>query len=244
MRVWPAHLVPRRVLRRVGAARLVVALLALVALGGGWLWFRGSSLVAVEHVKVTGLTGPSSGRIRAALAAAARTMSTLDLRVSRLYTAVSPYPAVKSLAVSTDFPHGLRIHVVEEVPVAVVSAAGRRVVVSADGKVLRGFPAKRTLPMISVPALPEGSHLTERQDRQQLSVLAGAPPELRARVSAVLYTSAHGVVVTLRDGPRLYFGSANAVPDKWLAATAVLGSSTSGGAAYIDLTDPSRPAAG
>lgn len=234
----------RRVLRRVGPLRLVAVLLAACLLGATWLWLRGSSLVAVNQVRVTGITGPDSGRIRSALTAAARTMTTLDVHMSRLYTAVAPYPAVKALDVTTDFPHGMRIRVVEELPVAVLTAAGRRIVVSADGVVLRSAGVKRALPVIPVRVLPVGPRLSDPQAQQELAVVSGMPAKLKTRVTTILDTSAHGIVVQLRAGPSLYFGSSSSVGAKWIAATAVLANPGSAGAAYIDLSDPSRPAAG
>ena len=50
--------------------------------------------------------------------------------------------------------------------------------------------------------------------------------------------------MALRDGPQLYFGDAGRLTAKWDSAVAVLANSSSAGAAYIDVTDPSRPAAG
>jgi cell division protein FtsQ len=195
-------------------------------------------------VEITGITGPDSSRIRAALIAAAHTMTTLDLQRSRLHTAVAPYPAVKGLRVTTDFPHGLRIHVIEELPTAILVAGGRRMVVAADGAVLRGASSRRTLPVLPVRALPVGPRVTNRQNRQELAVLAAAPSKLRARAASVLDTAAHGIVVKLRAGPSLYFGTAGSLHAKWIAATAVLANPGSAGAAYVDLSDPSRPAAG
>jgi cell division septal protein FtsQ len=209
-----------------------------------WLWFRDSSLVAVQRVQISGISGPGSGRIRSALVAAAHGMTTLDVQRSRLETAVAPYPAVKRFQVATDFPHGLRIHVVEELPTAILTAGGRRIVVAADGAVLRGVDAKRALPVLPVRALPVGLRVTGRQEQQELAVLAGAPTKLRRRVARVLDTTAHGIVVKLRAGPWLYFGDARSVRAKWIAATAVLANRGSAGAVYIDLSDPSRPAAG
>jgi cell division protein FtsQ len=223
-----------------------VALVFLIAalLGGGWLWLRDSSLVAVRHVEISGVSGPDSGRIRAALTAAAHTMTTLDLQRSRLQTAVAPYPAVKSIRVTTNFPHGLRIHVFEELPSAILTAGGRRVVISADGTVLRGATPKPRLPVLPARALPVGTRVTDRANRQELAVLAAAPSALAARAAGVLNTAAHGIVVKLRAGPSLYFGTLSSLHEKWIAATAVLATPSSQGAAYIDLSDPSRPAAG
>ncbi|MBV9336794.1 MAG: FtsQ-type POTRA domain-containing protein [Solirubrobacterales bacterium] len=219
-------------------------LLVAALLGGGWLWLRDSSLVTVQHVEITGVSGPDSGRIRAALTAAAHTMTTLDLQRSRLQTAVAPYPAVKSIRVATEFPHGLRIHVIEELPSAMLTAGGRHILVSTDGTVLRGATARRALPVLPARALPVGTKVTARENRQELSVLAAAPSALAARAAGVLDSGAHGIVVKLRAGPSLYFGTVSSLHAKWIAATAVLATPSSQGATYIDLSDPSRPAAG
>jgi cell division septal protein FtsQ len=233
-----------RTLRRLGPLRVGAVLLAAAVLGATWLWFRDSSLVAVKHVRITGVSGPESKRIRSALTAAAHTMTTLDVQLSRLRTAVAPYPAVKSLHVATDFPHELRIYVLEEIPVATLTVGGREVAVSADGAVLRGRNIKRRLPVIPVRALPVGPRVTALQNRQELRVLTSAPRKLRARVTAVLHTPEHGIVLKLRAGPSLYFGSSSATREKWIAVMVVLADSGSAGAAYIDVSNPSRPAAG
>jgi cell division protein FtsQ len=240
----PARRAAGRLLRRIGPLRLAAALVLAAALGAGWLWLRDSSLVTIKQVRVTGITGPDAGRVRAALISAAHTMTTLDFQVSRLDTAVAPYPDVKRLEVSTDFPHGVRIRVVQESPVAVLTAAGRRVAVAADGAVLRADPPRAPLPVIPVRALPVGPRVAGAADRHELAVLAGAPARLRAHIAQVLESSAHGIVIKLRAGPSLYFGTATSIRAKWIAAMAVLGNPSSVGATYIDLTDPSRPAAG
>ncbi len=233
-----------RGVRRIGPLRLLAVVVLVAALGTGWLWLRDSSLVAVRQVKVSGITGPDAGRIRAALTSAARTMTTLDFHVSRLDTAVAPYPDVKTLQVVTAFPHGVRIHVVEELPTAFLIAAGDRVAVAADGAVLRTRSPRRPLPTIPVRALPVGFRVTDATERRELAVVTGAPARLRAHIAQVQESPAHGIVVKLRAGPSLYFGPADSIHAKWLAAVAVLGNAGSAGATYIDVSDPSRPAAG
>ena len=84
-----------------------LAILALAA--GGLAVAAHSSLVAVKRVTVVGVSGRDARQIRAALTAAAHNMTTLDVKMSALRTAVAPYPVVKHLHVSTDFPHRMRI---------------------------------------------------------------------------------------------------------------------------------------
>ena len=231
----------RRVRLRV---RWVVAAVAIVAiLGGGWLWLRDSSLVAVRQVTITGVTGPDSGSIRSALTLAARNMTTLDVRVGQLRTAVAPYPVVKDVEVSAQFPHRMRIRVVEDLPVGALVAGGHAIAASGDGTVLHDV-ATGSLPSIPVSLLPGGSPVTDRGALGALALLADAPPRLMGRIAQVATTPPHGLVVQLRSGPSLYFGDDSDLDAKWLAASEVLGDPSSAGASYIDVTDPSRPAAG
>lgn len=233
---------PRRA-RRPGP-RLVGAAIALLALlGGAWLWARDSELVAVQRVRVTGNSGPDAAQIRSALATVARNMTTLHIRTDQLRTAVAPYPVVKNLQVDTQFPHGLRIRVIEQVPVASILASGRRVAVSGDGTLLRDVVASSALPTISLRVPPGGTQLTGPA-LSEVRLLAAAPHPLLSKVSQVSEAAAHGLVAQLRSGPSVYFGNSDALSAKWTAAAQVLADSASAGAVYIDVTVPGRPAAG
>jgi cell division protein FtsQ len=223
---------------------ILAAIAVGVLLSGGFLWFRDSSLVAVEHVNVSGESGPDAGQIRSALLAAARGMTTLDVRMSALRTAVLPYPAVKDLKVSTQFPHGMRIRVIEQVPVGVVSAAGHTIAVAGDGTLLHDVIASSSLPTIPVRVSPGGSRLSDSDGLAAVGVLAAAPRAMLAKISQVTTVSSHGLVAQIRGGPGIYFGAADQLRAKWTAAIAVLADPGSMGALYIDVTDPRRPAAG
>jgi cell division protein FtsQ len=224
-------------------ARTLVAFVAvLTLLAGGWAWLRDSSLVAVDRVTVTGLSGPQATQVRAALQSAGRDMTTLNVRHGQLATAVRPYPVVQGVEAHADFPHGLRIVVREHVPVAVLVAGGDRVPVAADGTLLRGTPWN-DLPVVAAPAPPAGDLLRDRRLQRSVAVLAAAPAALRAHVIRV-YVGARGLTAPLRDGPVLYFGRSDRLPAKWAAAAAVLADRSSAGATYLDLRLPERPVAG
>lgn len=226
--------------------RLLAGAVALIALlAGAWLWLRDSSLVAVRHVSVSVQSGPEAQRIRSSLLAAARTMTTLDVRMGELRTAVAPYPVVKDLRVSPQFPHGMQIRVVEQVPVAQLSARGRPVaLVASDGTILHDGAPAGTLPVIAVAAPPGGSRVSDHDALSAAALLGAAPYELLARVAQVSTVASHGLVAQLRAGPSIYFGDNTTPRAKWLAALAVLADSGSAGAGYVDVTDPGRPAAG
>jgi cell division protein FtsQ len=236
---------PVTVKRRLGLrVRVAIAVAVVVALlGGAWLWVRGSSLVAVRRVSIVGVYGPDAGRIRSALRLAALNMTTLDVHLGQLRMAVAPYPIVKDLHVSTQFPHGMRIDVVEQLPLGALEAGGQAVAASGDGTLLRDVPTA-SLPAIPVPSLPGGSTVSERSVVNALALLAAMPARLQSRVSQVSTTADHGLVAQLRSGPSIYFGDTSDLDAKWESATAVLADPSSAGASYIDVTDPARPAAG
>lgn len=226
-------------------ATLAAALVGLlVILGGFWLWFRDSPFVSISRVQVIGLSGPGIPQIRQALRGAAMRMSTLDVDMTRLRAAVDPYPVVKSLTVETQFPHGVVIHVNEEVPIAELSLGGRTLAVSRDGTLLPATPADSHLPQLPVAVLPAGNRLTQAGPRAALAVLAAAPYRFLGHVESVSQSAQNGLVAELRNGPQLRFGDTTQLHAKWAAALAVLGDSSSQGATYIDVSDPGRPAAG
>jgi cell division protein FtsQ len=225
--------------------RVAIGLVALlVLLGGAWLWLRDSSLVAVKRVSVTGASGPDAGAIRSALATAARNMTTLHVKMTQLDLAVEPYPVVKSIQVSTQFPHGMQIHVTEEIPVAAIDVGGRNVAVAGDGTLLKDGSATAPLPLIPLRFAPGGPRLSDPAAMRAVRLLAAAPYPLLDRASQATTSAAHGLEVQLRNGPSIYFGADQQLGEKWTAAAAVLADSRSAGAQYIDVSDPVRPAAG
>jgi cell division protein FtsQ len=222
---------------------VIGAVATLGLLGGAWVWLRDSPLVSVNRVTVTGLSGPDSGAIRSALSLAARNMTTLDVHLGQLRTAVAPYPVVKDVRVSTQFPHGMRIQVIEQLPVGAVVAGGEAIAASADGTLLHDVPAA-SLPTVPLRSLPGGSRVTDQTALNALALLAASPHRFEAKIGQVTTSSPRGLVVQLRSGPAIYFGPPSAFAAKWAAAAAVLAAPASAGAAYIDVSDPAMPAAG
>jgi cell division protein FtsQ len=221
------------------------ALAVLLILAGGWIWLRGSSLVAVERVRITGVAGPGAVEIRGALRAAARRMTTLEVNARELRTVVRAYPAVRGIAVSAQFPHGIVIRVSERVAIAEIVVAGQAIAVAPDGTLLGdAVPAYGALPAIPLRRPPARDALTAPGALAAAAVLGGAPRALLAEIRDATRTAAHGVVVDLHNGPSLYFGAATQIAAKWQAAIAVLGNPACAGAPYVDVSDPQRPAAG
>jgi cell division protein FtsQ len=234
--VLTLRLLPPRMRRRI----LAVLAVCLVLAAGFQFWLRDSPLVAVEDVKVTGLTTKDAPRVRAALASAAHTMTTLHVDQADLESAIAAYPVVQALEVQADFPHRLEIHVVEYRPAALVGGLP----VAGDGTILRGLPMEGSLPKIDARGKLDGDRLSHPAALHAARVAGGAPAPLRGRLERIEVRSEEGIVVELRDGPELIFGNAKHLRAKWIAAVRILADPKAAGASYIDVRLPGRPAAG
>jgi cell division protein FtsQ len=239
----------RLALRRLSGNRVVlrttiVLLLALPLLGGGWLWLRGSSLVAVEHVHISGVHGPEAIQIRAALEDSAKRMTTMDFNAGALRSALASYAIVAGVRVRTSFPHTVSIAVSERPPVAELVSAGQRTAVAADGTVLGPALSSSSLPSVSGSVEPvPGARLSGPAALAAVTVLGAAPAPLARNVARV-YEGPEGLTVAMHSGLLVYFGNDTRPHAKWLSLARVLVSPSSAGALYIDVRLPERPAAG
>jgi cell division protein FtsQ len=237
--------VVRLILRR---RRLRIALLALVLamplLGGGWLLLRRSSFVAVQHVQIEGVHGADAQAVRAALTQAAHGMSTLAVSAAALRAAVAPLHVVRAVRVVPRFPHGLRVEVSEQLPVANLTVAGIHTAVAADGVVLGPQLLSGSLPSVSGYSIPAPGRLVRGANLLAALVVLGAAPAPLAKHVERVFVGAKGLTLAMRNGLLVYFGDASRPNAKWLSLARVIADSSSAGAAYVDVRLPGRPAAG
>jgi cell division protein FtsQ len=217
-------------------------LLTVTGLTLGWLWFRDSSFAAVEHVTITGSGSSERDQVREALETAATGMSTLRVDERALEDVVGPFASVAGLRIRPDFPHELRIEVIEHEPVATVKTGASSVPATGGGLLLDGVRAG-DLPLVTTKAPLDGRHVSDERTLAALRVAAAAPPQLRARSLRLFYGPA-GMTLDLRAGPDLIFGTDADARAKWLAAARVLAEPSSAGATYLDLRVPKLVAAG
>jgi cell division protein FtsQ len=229
--------------RRLRLAIVVLAVLAVLG-AAAWMWLRQSSLASVQRVQITGVHGPQAGEIDAALSGAARHMNTLDVRLGALRAAVAPFPVVREVKATPSFPHGLRIQVVEQLPVATLAALGTRTAVAADGVALGPGLVSGSLPTLSSSALPApGQRVSDESLRAALTVIGAAPAPV-ARLVARAESAKQGLTLVLRNGLSVYFGDSSRPHAKWLALALVVANGRSAGASYVDVRVPERAVAG
>jgi cell division protein FtsQ len=222
---------------------LLVAALVLLAATGAGLWLRDSSLVAVREVRITGLDGEHASPARAALAEAAREMTTLHVREDALRAAARPFAVVRDVRADAGLPHSLRIEVEAHPPLAALEVAGQRSAVAADGTVLPETPTAG-LPLIDLAVPPAVERVRSGAAARLLAVLAAAPRPLAARAQRAFTDPERGLSVQLREGPRVHFGDGGRPVAGWLAAARVLADQSTEGASYVDVRVPERPAVG
>ena len=224
---------------RIAGAVVLVPILVV----GCWLALRDSSLVAVNKVTVTGVSGPEAQQVRAALEETAQEMTTLHIRRDALMASVADFPTVRGLKVARDFPHGLRITVLERPAVAALTSGDQRVAVAADGTLLRGIPIPSDIPALKIANPPAGTTLTDPRAEKALALVAAAPSAMRAHLDRV-FLGSQGLEADLRNGPAVILGDGSRLRAKWIAAARVLGDPGAKGATYVDVRLPERAVAG
>jgi len=232
-------------LRRIAAHRrwLVIPPLAVALLIAGGLWLRDSPVVSVSHVEIVGARGPDAARVRGALAAAAKHMTTLHVRRDVLLAAVRSYPTVRDVRTDRDLLHGLRITVIGRPAVAALTVGAERLPVAADGTLLRGSPVPGDVPLVKLAMPPAGKRLRDPRGDRVLATIAAAPAAMRAHVARA-YLGRQGLEAALRNGPSVILGDGRRLRAKWVAAARVLGDPGARGARYVDVRVPERAVAG
>jgi hypothetical protein len=157
---------------------------------------------------------------------------------------VAPFRIVRGLQATPQIPHGLRIRVVEQLPVAAMLVGGERTAVAADGVVLGPALLSGSLPSVSIGSgAGLGRHVRGASLLGALTLL-GATPAPLGKAVATVFSGPYGLTVAMRDGLLVYFGDATRPHAKWLSLARVLADPSSSDASYIDVRVPERPAAG
>lgn len=209
-----------------------------------FLWFRDSSLVAIETVAVEGIEGPEADGVAEALTASAKEMTTLNVDEEVLAQSVSQFSTVVAIQADADFPHDLTIEVIGRPPVLTASDGGAPVPVAGDGTLLRGVDASaESLPEIKVESLPAQGRLED--EPLALARAAGAAPApLRTLIEGLEVEPGEGMRVTLKGGIPVMFGDPDDLEAKWAAVAAVLANPQVKTLTHLDVRVPERPSIG
>lgn len=221
--------------------RVIGALITAVVLAGtGWGLFY-SGLLALDPAHVT-LTGAGSvvdpAAVHAVVAEHEGTplprLDTVGLRRELL-----DVPGVRAVEVSRAWPHGLQVTVVSREPVAAVQRAGGGfTLLDVEAvPVGRADESPAGLPVVVVPADDPGA----RSALAVLTVLQGLPDDLVAEVTGASAKSQDTVRLTLADGAKVEWGSADEIALKVRVLAALRSAKVSRGAEVYDVSAPTMP---
>lgn len=225
----------RRRSRRLRVLRRILVLLALVGLVAGavWLVFF-SSRLAVHSVAVRGTTVLTDDEVRATAAVpldVPLALSDLDAVAARVET----LPAVRSAAVSRDWPDGVTIDVTERQAVAIVDREGTWQGLDEEGVLFRSYPDRpEGLPQVRITATTSVDALAEAAQ-----VVEALPAAILRRVQILDVASIDAISFRLARGATVTWGSADESGDKARVLTALIEHGPA--ASAYDVTAPGRP---
>lgn len=241
-----------RLRRRLTRRRVAWSAAGAVAVGAlGWVTFF-SPVLALDarQVQVVGQgTVVDPAAVLEVVAAYDGTplprLDTVELRRQ-----VLDVPGVRAAEVTRDWPHGLAITLVSREPVAAVPAPAEGTSPPADAapagyllldvegvQVGRSAEPPAGLPVVAVPTDDEDA----RAMTAVLAVLDSLPPELADQVTGAGAGSEDTVSLTLADGVRVEWGSAEQSALKARVVLTLRAAPASAGAAVLDVSAPTMP---
>lgn len=249
-------MLPRRrgldVLRFAPSGRsFAVGISVMLVTGGLYALARETSLFAVRSIQVEGASPALAAEIRSELTSFDG-RSLVALNGDAVGRRVDGLAAVRNAVVDRAFPHTLRIHIVPELPVAVLRRGAESWLVSARS---RGIG---TIERGSRPDLPR-IWLPPRTELTKGVLLADEPAALAARSLAAFVGSGFPgrvafvraldgqITLGLRGGLEILLGAPVDLRLKIAIARGILPALAlprAGGPDYLDITVPERPVAG
>lgn len=217
----------------------------LIALAGGaYLIARETSIFGVQRIEVEGAPPALAAQIRSALAPLEGT-SLVSFGRSDADRRLAGIPQIASVRYDRAFPHTLRVRVSVEQPVAVLRKASDAWLVAGSGRVLSTLQpgSYPPLPRIWLAAETDVAVGSPVETGDAIRVAAALPAaHLPAHVLAVRDDGGGQLVVQLTGGREVRLGDASNLLVKLAVAAAILPHAD--GAAYVDVSVPTRAVAG
>lgn len=223
-RRWRRFRIKRRM--AIGVLAAVLVLVAVLV----WLFFF-SSVFALRQVVVEGVRAVSPADV------VSQTELSSGEPLARINTGVVAErvrgnPAIARVNVRRDWPDTIVIEIVERDRLAVVKGGGEYGVLDVDGTV---FETSKKRP----PGLPTMSTRAGPGRLAALEVLRQLPPDVFAQVESISADDPDDVVLTMRDGVKVAWGSPDDSPLK--ADVLRLLMRQLDGSKWIDVRVPSNP---
>jgi cell division septal protein FtsQ len=226
---------PRRGRRWVGT----VIGLGLVA-GATW-GVTHSSIFGLRTLRVTGNVRLSQSDVAAIAGLDGRT-NVLWLSTNTVERRLEASAWIQHARISRTLPSVVTVSITERTAAAVLDGSG--LLVSSDGGVLGPAPAHASLPLIDGRLQGRGMTARLPVDLPALVVLRSISPDLVALIGRVGIDRGGALILSMRDGTRVVFGTPDEAAAKGSALQALLRWTERKGVdtKYIDVTVPTAPA--
>ena len=231
-----------RVLRIAAYVSLVTVASVLLI-----LWTISGPVFGISDVTVKGYTGDYPAEVQQSAELVAGTGSMVRLPSGDMRTALTRFPGVLDTDIERDWPWSITVRVTMGAPIAILSVkGGRRYLISPSGQVMGKAGTRAGLPVITVASYPQSGVLTANGQRAALRFIGWLPPDIAGRLRD-LHAVGGGLEAKLNNGLELRLGAATKLAEKAQALVAVLSQADPkalDAAAYLDLSNPSRPMLG
>ncbi len=231
-----------RVLRIAAYVSLVTVASVLLI-----LWTISGPVFGISNVTVKGYTGDYRAEVQQSAELVAGTGSMVRLPSGDMRTALTRFPGVLDTDIERDWPWSITVRVTMGAPIAILSVkGGRRYLISPSGQVMGKAGNRAGLPVITVASYPQSGVLTANGQRAALRFIGWLPPDIAGRLRD-LHAVGGGLEAKLNNGLELRLGAATKLAEKAQALVAVLSQADPkalDAAAYLDLSNPSRPMLG
>lgn len=211
------------------------------------LWTISGPVLGISDVTVKGYTGDYRAEVQQSAELVAGTGSMVRLPSGDMRTALTRFPGVLDTDIERDWPWSITVRVTMGAPIAILSVkGGRRYLISPSGQVMGKAGTRAGLPVITVASYPQSGVLTANGQRAALRFIGWLPPDIAGRLRD-LHAVGGGLEAKLNNGLELRLGAATKLAEKAQALVAVLSQADPKAldrAAYLDLSNPSRPMLG
>ena len=228
---------------RIAAYASVVTVASVLLI----LWIVSGPLFGISDVTVKGYTGDYPAEVQQSAEMVAGTGSMVRLPSGDMRTALTRFPGVLDTEIERDWPWSITVRVTMGAPVAILTVkGGGRYLISPSGQVMGKAGNRAGLPVITVALYPQSGVLTANGQRAALRFIGWLPPEIAGRIRD-LHAVGGGLEASLNNGLELRLGGATKLAEKAQALVAVLSQADPkalDAAAYLDLSNPSRPMLG
>jgi len=211
------------------------------------LWIVSGPVMGIGTVTVEGYTGPQKAAVQETAELVGATGSMVRVPVGDMRRALERFPGVVDVRVERDWPRSITVDVTMGEPVAILAVeSGGRYLLSPSGQVMGKAGTTVGLPVISVASPPPGGVLTAPGDRAALLFVGWLQPEVAGRLRNLRFQDGR-LFADLANGLELRIGPPTKLAQKAQALAAVLAQADPkalGDAAYLDISNPSRPMLG